>query len=219
MIFLNFKAYEQGSGGDAVSLVKLLESVSTESGVKIIPVVQALDLREVVVNTKLEVWVQGVSKYEAGAHTTAVIAEEARDAGAVGTFLNHSEAKFETFDDLREAQARVDEVGLRSLIFAANIDELRKVVTLGAEYVSYEPPELIGSVTTSVAQAEPEIISAAVEIARGAGLPLIVGAGIKSGEDVRKSLELGATGVAVASDVVKAENPRAEIEDLVEGFK
>jgi len=77
---------------------------------------------------------------------------------------------------------------------------------------------LVGSKTTSVAIAKPEIIAEAVEISRERDLPLIVGAGIKSHEDVRKSLELGATGVAVASDVVTAKDPKKEILDLIEGF-
>ena len=38
-------------------------------------------------------------------------------------------------------------------------------------------------------------------------------------DDVRKSLELGAVGVAVASDIVKSEDPKKEILDLIEGFK
>ncbi|KKR70842.1 MAG: Triosephosphate isomerase, partial [Candidatus Woesebacteria bacterium GW2011_GWA2_40_7b] len=85
--------------------------------------------------------------------------------------------------------------------------------------VSYEPPEFIGSVTTSVAEAKPEIVSQAAGIARSFGLPLIVGAGIHSMDDVRKSLELGAVGVAVATDIVKAEDPKKELLDLTEGFK
>jgi len=48
---------------------------------------------------------------------------------------------------------------------------------------------------------------------------LIVGAGVHQKEDVVKSLELGAIGVAVATDIVKAQDPKKEIEDLLAGFK
>jgi len=37
--------------------------------------------------------------------------------------------------------------------------------------------------------------------------------------DVKKSIELGAAGIAVASDIVKSADPRKELLDLVEGFK
>ncbi len=76
----------------------------------------------------------------------------------------------------------------------------------------------MGSDKTSVAQAKPDVIAQAVVVSREKGIPLIVGAGIKSAMDVRKSLELGAAGVAVASDIVKASDPRKEIEDLILGF-
>ena len=92
-------------------------------------------------------------------------------------------------------------------------------MTLKPTFVSYEPPELVGSKTTSVTQAKPEIITKAVRITKEHDLPLIVGAGIKSANDVRKSLEMGAVGVAVASDIVASENPREEILDLIEGFE
>ncbi|MBU0570337.1 triose-phosphate isomerase [Patescibacteria group bacterium] len=219
MIFVNFKTYEQGTGANALEMVAVLEQVAGESGVKIIPVVQTSDIKELVVSSKLEIWAQKIDSVEYGAHTGAVLPEAVFEDGAVGTFLNHSENKFENFSDLIKANQRAMEVGLKTLIFAGDVSELEKVAKLKPTFISYEPAELVGSETTSVAEAKPEIIAKAVEVARKNNLPLIVGAGIKSEKDVRKSLELGAVGVAVASDIVKAEDPRREIKDLVEGFK
>ena len=218
MIFVNFKTYQQGTGGDAISLIKLLEEISHESQVKIIPVVQAADVKEAVMTSKLEVLAQHIDPVEFGAHTGYVLPEAVVEDGAMGVFLNHSEHKFESFDDLKKAHSRAKEVGLKTLIFAADLNELENIMKLNPSYVSYEPPELVGSKITSVARAKPEIIAKAVEITRKHELPLIVGAGIKSYEDVRKSLELGAVGVAVASDIVTAKDPRKEILDLVQGF-
>jgi len=219
MIFVNFKTYERGTGTSAVELTRILEEVSASNKVKIIPVVQAADIKEVVTNSKLEIWVQHTDPVEYGAHTGFILPEAVFEDGAMGTFLNHSEHKLENFDILEKAHERARSVGLKTLIFAADLSELKKVVLLSPTFIAYEPPELVGSKTTSVANAMPEVISQAVEITRENDLPLIVGAGIKSREDVRKSLELGAVGVAVASDIVTADYPRREIMDLVEGFK
>jgi len=122
------------------------------------------------------------------------------------------------FEDLAKAVARCLEVDLKTLVFASDLEELKRVLTLKPTYVAYEPPELIGSTTTSVATSQPEIIAKASVLTKEAGIPLIVGAGIASKEDVKKSLELGAVGVAVATDVVKAEDPKKEIVDLTQGF-
>lgn len=219
MIFVNFKTYERGTGVAALDLVKILEEVAHETQIKIIPVVQASDVREIIQISKLEIWVQHVDPMEFGAHTGYVLPEAVIEDGAFGTFLNHSEHKFDSFSTLVEAHRRAKEVGLKTLVFAADINELREIIKLEPTFASYEPPELVGSKTTSVAKANPEIISQAVEVTRDSGLPLIVGAGIKSGDDVRKSIELGAVGVAVASDIVAASDPKRELLELIEGFE
>lgn len=219
MIFVNFKVFEEGTGDRAVELVRIIEEVAVSSQIKIIPAVQAADIKEVVSVTRLEVWSQKIDAVEPGPHTGAVLAEAVYEDGAAGTFLNHSENKFDNFENLSYAVERANRVGLKTLIFAATIDELSKVLSLKPTYLSYEPPELIGSTSSSVAQAQPEIISKAAEICKKAGIPLIVGAGVHSAQDVKKSLELGAVGVAVATDIVKAQDPRFELQDLTEGFK
>jgi triosephosphate isomerase len=219
MIFVNYKTYEEGSGKSAIALTKVLEEVARSSQVKIIPVIQIIDAESVIAATTLEVWIQHVDPISYGAHTGWTPPEEAVKIGVSGVFLNHSEHKSDNFENLRTANEKAMSANLRTLIFATDLEELRKICELKSTYVAYEPAELVGSTTTSVAQAKPEVISQAAEIAKSFGLPLIVGAGIHSMDDVKKSLELGAVGVAVATDIVKAEDPKKELLDLVEGFK
>lgn len=219
MIFVNYKTYEQGTGKKAIELTKILEAVAHETQIKIIPVIQAADIREVVASTTLEVWTQKVDPVEFGAHTGSIAPEAVLEDGAVGTFLNHSEARPTTFDELAKASDRAKSVGLKTLIFAKDITELKNITSLSPSYLSYEPPELVGSSTISVSTTKPEVIKEAADIAKLAGIPLIVGAGIKSQEDIRKSLELGAVGFAVASSILLAEDPRRVILELTEGFK
>ena len=219
MLFINFKTYEQGSGTKALELVKALEEVANETQVKIIPVVQAADVKEAVQSSKLEIWVQHVDVVEFGAHTGSVLPEAVFEDGAIGTFLNHSEKKFPDFESLTKVHKRAVAVGLKTLIFASSLDELSNIAVLNPTFVSYEPPEFIGNTTISVTSAQPDIILKAVEIAKTHNLPLIVGAGIHSAQDVKKSIELGAAGIAVATNIVKAEDPKKALINLIEGFK
>lgn len=205
MIFVNYKTYEEGSGQNAVTLTKILEEVARESQIKIIPVVQINDAEKVFASTTLEVWIQN----------TADIFPD----GISGVFLNHSDHKVANFDDLYTANEKIMNANLKTLIFAGDLDELKKVSDLAPTYVAYEPPSLIGSTTTSVSEAEPNVIAEASEIARSFGIPLIVGAGIHSQNDIITGLKLGAVGFAVATDIVKATDPKKELLDLVEGFK
>jgi triosephosphate isomerase len=219
MIFINFKTYKEGSGEKAIDLVKIIENVSEETQIKIIPVVQATDIKEIVRGTKLEIWAQNIDLEDYGAHTGAILPEAVFEDGALGTFLNHSEKKLPNFDKLEAVVKRAKEVNLKTLIFASDVAELVKILSLKPTFVAYEPPELIGSKTTSVSQAKPDVIAKAVTLSKEAGIPLIVGAGVSSAKDVKKCIELGAVGVAVASDVVVADDPKKELMDLTEGFK
>jgi len=219
MIFVNYKTYEEGTGEKAVTLTKILEEVAHISQIKIIPVVQIIDAEMVVASTSLEVWVQHIDPITYGAHTGWTLPEEAARIGVSGVFLNHSEHKFDSFDNLYTANEKSMSANLKTLIFAGDLDELKRVSDLAPTYVAYEPPELVGSTTTSVTEAKPEVISQAADVARSFGLPLIVGAGIHSQEDIRKSLSLGAVGFAIATNIVKAADPKAALLELVEGFK
>jgi triosephosphate isomerase len=219
MIFVNYKTYEEASGEKAVALTKILEEVAHTSQVKIIPVVQIIDAEKVITGTTLEVWIQHIDPVSFGAHTGWTLPEEAAKIGVSGVFLNHSEHKFDNFDNLYAANKMAMSANLKTLIFATDIQELKKICSLTPTYVAYEPAELVGSTTTSVAEGRPEIISEASEIAKGFGLPLIVGAGIHSQEDIRKSLALGAVGFAIATNIIKADNPKEALLDLVGGFQ
>lgn len=217
MIFVNFKTYKEASGERAVELVRILHECETEVNVPIISVVQMVDVR-VCVGVGGEVWVQHVDGVEYGQFTGWILPEGVVDAGVRGTLLNHSENK-KDMADLTITVARCKEVGLKTLVFAGDTEELTQVMSLTPDYVSYEPPELIASRDTSVARSKPEVIGEAAKIARGAGIPLIVGAGVKDREDVKKSLELGAAGVAVSSAVVLTDDPKKVVLDLAGGFR
>ncbi len=217
MIFVNFKTYEQGSAESALSLVAIIEEVSQSTQIKIIPVVQVVDAVSVVKSFQSEVWVQHVDPIEYGAHTGWVLPEALVAAGIRGTFLNHSEHKL-SFEILKLTVERCRALELKTLVFASNLEELKEILKLTPTYASYEPVELVGSVTTSVAEAKPEIIALASEISNEASIPLIVGAGIHSKKDVSVSISLGATGIAVATNIVKALDPKTALMDLAEGF-
>jgi len=217
MIFINFKTYQEASGANALSLVSIIEDVALSTQIKIIPVVQLIDLKEIVSTTKLEVWVQKIDSVSYGAHTGSTLPEEIAGSGARGTFLNHSENKILDFNLLKKTIDKAKEVNLKTLVFCSSLQELEKNKTLNPDFLSYEPPELIGG-DISVAASQPDIIAKAAVISKEAGIPLIIGAGIASQQDVRKSLGMGAVGVAVASHVIRSQNPRGALMDLTEGF-
>ncbi len=89
--------------------------------------------------------------------------------------------------------------------------------SLDPDFIAVEPPELIGG-DISVTDAQPEIISNVVMAVRriDEGIGVLCGAGVKNGKDVKKAIELGASGVLLASGVVKSKEPRKVLADLVQ---
>ena len=69
----------------------------------------------------------------------------------------------------------------------------------------------------SVTTADPGVISGSVDAVHAVdeNIAVLCGAGVKTGEDVRTALDLGAKGVLVASGVVKASKPEEALRDLI----
>ena len=103
-----------------------------------------------------------------------------------------------------------------SIVCAENNVEGKKFADMGADFIAIEVPELIGG-DVSVSTAHPELIVEAVkQIGPG---KVIVGAGIKTADDVKKALELGAVGVLVSSGIVKAADSLAALRELCGALK
>ena len=216
MFLVNFKTYIESSFENALELLNDMEEVFEDFEIEMIACPQAVDLRRLSGNAKkVKIWAQHVDPEERGRATGWLTPEVVKECGAWGTLLNHSEHKL-SFGVLAETVARCKEVGLKVLIFADNVEEAKMAAELKPDYVSYEPPELVGSENSSVARAKPEVIKNVVVAVPE--IPIIVGAGVKDVEDVRVSLQLGAGGIAIASAVVKADNRREKLRELLGGY-
>jgi len=216
MIFVNFKTYQQGTGGEAVKLAKACFQVQEGTAVKIFPVVQTADIFRVVQETGGIVWAQHVDDIGYGPNTGQILPEAIKAAGAVGTSLNHSENKL-PLKVVAETIKHCRKLGLKTLVCSGSLEEANRLIGFAPDFLAYEPPELIGSRTVSVATAKLAVIKEFIKEIKN--VPVLVGAGIDSQEDVRLSVRLGTVGVLVSSAVVLGNDPRKKLVELVEGFK
>ncbi len=219
ILFLNFKTYKEGTGSNSVKLAKIAEKAAEETGSKIILVVQAIDLHNVVASTGLPVFAQHIDPVQFGSNTGKILPEAVKAAGAEGTITNHAEDK-QSNEFIEGCIKRAKEAGLKIMVCAENVDRAEQIASMAEkpDFIAIEPPELIGG-NVSVSAAKPEAISGAVEaIHKIAPIPVITGAGIKTTEDVKKAIELGTVGVFVASGIIKATDQEKAIRDLVAGF-
>ena len=213
LVVVNFKTYESAHGIAAEELALIMEQIETDA--RMIAVVSAFDLSAVVsAAPNLEIWTQHLDPINFGSNTGWLHPETAIQRGAKGTLINHAEHKV----SIEHVAMLLDSVpeGFTVCACAADIDEARALSALQPDYVAVEPPELIGG-EISVTTADPEIVSGTArairEISEDVGI--LCGAGVKNGQDVLKAIELGTSGVLLASGVTKVKDAAAALNDLV----
>jgi len=218
-ILVNFKAYSEATGEKAFNLAKIAEKISKETGVCIGVAPQLIDLRKIAMEVDIPVFAQHIDPFKPGAYTGYVTAEAIKDAGAIGSLINHSERKIK-LAEIDEAVNRLKELNMVSVVCADTEKASAAVAALNPDMVAIEPPELIGS-GIAVSKAKPEIVRDTVTLIERINSKVIVlcGAGITKGEDVSAALKLGAKGVLVASGVVKAKNQENALLDLAEAAR
>lgn len=219
IILVNFKAYAEGMGDNALKLSKAAEKVSKRTGVCIAVAPQLVDLRRIAVEVEIPVFAQHVDPFEPGAHTGYVTVEAIKEAGAVGSLINHSERRIK-LTEIDETVRRLNEFGMASVVCADTERASSAAAALNPTMVAIEPPELIGS-GIAVSKAKPEVVKGAVDMIKkvNPNVTVLCGAGITKGEDVSAAIRLGTSGVLVASGVVKAKDQEGALLDLAEAAR
>ncbi len=213
LIAINLKTYAEATGEKAVALAKLCESIDKEH---IALACQATDINRVS-SVGIDVMAEHVDSAKQGQGTGLVTPEAVKEAGAVGTLLNHSEHRLER-EEMEKCIERAKENNLSIILCAEDDKEAEEFANLNVDFIAVEPPDLIGgdvSVTT-----RPELVSDSVKKvkAKNPDMKVLVGAGVKTKDDIVKALELGAEGVLLASGVVKAADQEEVLNDLVDGL-
>jgi triosephosphate isomerase (TIM) len=218
-LLVNFKNYPEVLGDGSVRLALAIKRVAEAVDVEAIAAPPTPMISLVASKTKVQVYSQSVASVEGDKTTGAVLPEAVRAAGATGTILNHSESR-RTPAELKKLVPRLASMGMGVCLCAQTSEEAAELSLFGTKYLAIEPPELIGS-GVAVSRAKPELIEETVSAARKAGFggKILCGAGIVSGEDVSRAVQLGADGVLVASSVVKAGDWESKIRELANSLK
>ena len=218
VVVINFKAYAEVDGLKAVELAKVCEEVAKETGVSIAVCPPVAELGAVARAVDIPVLSQNIDPRKPGSATGWMTPSMVNAAGAVGSLINHSEHRFED-EDIEQCVSMCRELSMVPLVCAESVDKAKRVAVFSPDFIAVEPPELIGG-DISVTSANPKIVQDTVEAVKAVDskVKVLCGAGVKTGEDVKKAIELGAEGVLLASGVVKSKDPKATLLDLVSGI-
>ena len=217
VIIVNFKTYEGCFGKEAVKLAKIVEKVAKKTGASLAVAPNNIDIYRVSQSVSIPVLAQHVSPISPGSHTGHVLAQAVKEAGAIGTLLNHAE-KMRSLDVIGQSVARCREAGLLTVVCADTVESIRGIAGLRPDMIAIEPPELIGG-NISVTAADPVLLERSLKAVKNvADIPVLCGAGVKTGKDVSAAIKIGMKGVLLASGVTRVADPEAALLDLVSGL-
>jgi len=217
LFIINCKNYEEIAGEKLTKLVKVTSTVSKKYKIKI---VIAPPIHQISQITKFSVPVlaQHADTAETGSTTGFIVPELLKKSKVLGAIVNHSEHRISP-NDISKLIQRLRKLNLISVVCVKNVAEAKKYAMHNPDYIAIEPPELIGS-GKAVSKQKPELITNASRAVKQAknSTKLLCGAGIVSGDDVKKAIELGSNGILVASGIIKAKNWNKVIDEFAKAM-
>jgi len=203
LFIINCKNYV--AGDKILKLAKITEKISKKYKIKI-ALAPPHHLLTKITDFSIPVLAQHVDNASVGSTTGFIIPELLKMSKVAGSLINHSEHRIPS-NDIKQLVSRLQKLKMISIVCVKNIAEAQKYAKLNPNYIAIEPPDLIGS-GKAVSKEKPELITKAVAAVKNANnsTKMLCGAGIVSGEDVEKAIQLGAKGILVASGIIKSKN-------------
>jgi len=218
MIVINFKTYAQVTlNNNGVLLAKICQQVFNQYHIPIILCVQATDIAKISKIVNIPIYAQHIDPIEPGKNTGFISALAIKEAGAAGVMINHSEHRIGD-ENIRKTIEIAQANDLQTLLCVENAGEAQRLIDIQPDMIALEEPSLIGTGNSIVdnpigKQKVQECIALQLQT------KILVGAGVMNQHDVKASVELGADGVLIASGFDLANDPKAVLEDLCNGYE
>ncbi len=207
-------------GNDAVQLAVAADKVALEYGVTIIFSPQHVDIPKIADATEhIHVFAQHMDSIPIGRGNGRILPESIKQAGAVGTLLNHCEFRL-GLHEIAETIQRADEVGLATLVCADSPQEAAAIAQFHPNMILAEPPDLIGT-DNSVASVKQDFVKRTMELVReiDSDITVFCSAGIRTPENVADIVRLGVEATGATSGIVKASDPIGMMRCMIKTMK
>ena len=217
MFIINCKNYDEVSGERITKLVRIAAKISKKYKVKI-AIAPPQHLLAKIADSSLIILAQHTDDKKIGSTTGYIIPELLKKSKINGSIINHSEHRIPN-GEIKNTISRLRQLKMISVLCTRDVAETAKLARFNPDYIAIEPPELIGS-GKAVSKERPDLILKAAKAVKNAknNSKLLCGAGIVSGDDVEKAIELGSNGILVASGIIKAKDWEKKITEFSEAF-
>ena len=217
MFIINCKNYEEIAGEKIIKLAKTAEKISKKYKIPI-AIAPPNHLIPLITKFKILILTQHVDDKKIGSTTGFMIPEILKKSKIDGSIINHSEHRIPEKEIIRLIK-RLKKIKLKTVLCVKNVNEAKKYAKFNPTFIAIEPPELIGT-GRAISTERPTLITNAVKAVQNSknSTKLLCGAGIVSGQDVEKAIELGSKGILVASGIIKAKKWEKIITEFCEAL-
>lgn len=208
----NPKSYLYGE--DLLELAKVADNLAKEKDISIFVTAPFADLAMISDNTEnIIVTAQHMDGIKPGRGMGHVLPDSLHAQGVQATFLNHAERPM-NLNELIKAIERANELDIITIVCADSLSEAEVIARLNPDILLCEPTELIGTGKTS----DDEYIEETNKAIKNINPKILVmqAAGISTAEDVFRTISLNADGTGCTSGIVKANNPKNMLIDMIE---
>ncbi len=212
---MGLKGYTYGA--DAVRLAVAADRLAERLGITVVFDPQHVDIPAVARETRhILVFAQHMDPIAVGRGAGWILPEALREAGAVGTLLNHAEHRL-TLADIAATVRRARDLGMATVVCADSPEEAAAVAMLGPDVVLAEPPDLIAT-GRSAATVIPWFVERAVAAVHAVdpAIRVMCGAGVRTPEDAARMIRLGVDGTGSTSAILRSEDPVATMTAMIE---
>jgi triosephosphate isomerase (TIM) len=207
-IIVNLKTYTQGK--DLIRFVKTVNLIRK----RVILAVQPTDIQQIAKISHHQIFAQHVDFYEKGRHTGFIIPEAVKNAGAIGTLLNHSEHPL-SITDIKKTLALCNASKLKTIICAKDLTEVLQLKKITPHAIAFEDPSLIAT-GKSMSTHDAGEVRRFAQLLKSTSIIPLCGAGISNGKDVIAARKLGCKGVLISSAIVNAKNPNQILKEMTQ---
>lgn len=214
-LMVNPKVYLYGD--KLIKLAKVADKLAQKFQVDILFTGPLIDLPRIKAETShLILTAQHMDMMEPGRGMGHVLPEGLVAAGIQAVVLNHAEKQL-TLNVLAKTIKRAKEVGLYTIVCGDSIEECRAIAQLEPDMMICEPTSLIGTNKTS----DDEYITKTVKTVKEIDSNILVleAAGVSTGNDVKKVLQLGADGTGGTSGIVCADDWEKKLVEMINPLK
>lgn len=208
---VNPKSYLYGD--DALKLAKISDKLAKKYDIDCIFTGQLVDLPTIAKETNnLIITAQHMDSLKPGRGMGHVLPEALGHVGIKAVVLNHAEKPL-TIAELDATIKRAKEVGLATIVCSDTVEQCRAIAELNPDVMICEPDSLIGTGNSS----NEDYIKSTTAAVRSINPNILImqAAGVSTGQDVEKIMQLGADGTGGTSGIIKAPSWEAKIAEMM----